>query len=1195
MASETQIGKLVIDLQIKTQALEKGLETAKTKLKEIEQQNEKTTNSNKNLEGSYLAMSAVAVAALVKIGGAVKNAVNEYKQYESANKGLQSIVNGQGLDFKNAQGFIEDYISDGLIPLSDATLAYKNLASRGYDEGQIQKTMLALKDAAAFGRQSTYEYGEAIATATEGLKNENSILVDNAGVTKNVAKMWQDYAKSVGKTTESLTQEEKIQAEVNGIIEESKHQVGDAAKYANTLAGKQAQVNAASVELNKTVGESLQPTMTAYSSIQLAIIKNITTFVKEHKEASSGIAIFTVTFLAAVTAITAGKKAYDMYKTSTFAATAAQYGFNAAVAANPIGLIATGIAVAVTGIGLLVNAINEQNEATERLYEITARYNQIKNNTFEYTDENKAKVEADKENIEEQIKVMEKLQKIREEMQGNVVPEIQGANTQNLQNRYAVIVNGASNATQALNRQKAAVSATRKASDDLKKEYTKISKELDALRKKSGNYGNTLGELKKKQQENTKATEKFNAIEKIKAAMDVDTIKTEQKKAAELKANANQMQEYLNIIKKGNKNTNDYQNAEKELAKAYSEAATANGINQKIAQDCINTDQARADQAWNTSQENITANAKIITSFIELARAAENDKAKQAELAKTIGISYKNIIPTLSSVLSVLQLIGGYSPTDVPNVTPTKTATKASGGSKSYSNKRLDNYKKEIEHKKAMDQLSLQQEIAMYQTALKKYAKTQDEKRELQEKIYSLQKEFQEKEYSNYVAFVEHKKALDKKSVEEEINDYTWAYYHLAETTEQKRELEEKLYELHKELAQKEKSLLEQKTTDYERYIQDQKNLRGAEYDAKEQESDLNKIIALHKSYLNQIMKDERLSLDERKELYQEELDTIRDYEQQKRDLRVEAVNSTVSQLTSAITKQIEEVAEADKKAIEENIKIVEQWKDARIKAINEEYDTRITAIQKELDLLDKSEEEKSRAEEDAEYERKRNRLQQLVDFEHDATTKANYQKELDKLIAEYQKTLDSRALQDKKDALNAQKDLLQEEKDNKVQAVEDEAEKQKEVYDKQLDDLEEYYEKQKEMAQETAEKMLLNVEQNQNQILKLLGSYGDAYELTGQSLGEKLAQGINNGIADKIQNMIQKVQDTIDANIERKIKEWSASNYNYETSANNKPQAKTVNVYQTNNIQQNPEMPSETYRKLNNVSQSLAAELAGM
>lgn len=34
-------------------------------------------------------------------------------------------------------------------------------------------------------------------SATEGLKNENSILVDNAGVTKNVAKMREEYAKKI--------------------------------------------------------------------------------------------------------------------------------------------------------------------------------------------------------------------------------------------------------------------------------------------------------------------------------------------------------------------------------------------------------------------------------------------------------------------------------------------------------------------------------------------------------------------------------------------------------------------------------------------------------------------------------------------------------------------------------------------------------------------------------------------------------------------------------------------------------------------------------------------------------------------------------------------------------------------------------------------------------------------------------------
>jgi len=143
---------------------------------------------------------------------------------------------------------------------------------------------------------------------------------------------------------------------------------------------------------------------------------------------------------------------------------------------------------------------------------------------------------------------------------------------------------------------------------------------------------------------------------------------------------------------------------------------------------------------------------------------------------------------------------------------------------------------------------------------------------------------------------------------------------------------------------------------------------------------------------------------------------------------------------------------------------------------------------------------------------------------------------------------------------------------------------------------MEKYYDEQIDMAQETAEKMLLNVQQNQDQILNLLKTYGNKYEITGQSLGEKLAQGINNGLSNKIQNMIQRVQDTIDANLNAKIKEWTASNYKYEVGSN-KPQTTTQNITinQTNNIEQNPEMPSETYRKLNNVSQNLASELAGI
>lgn len=123
---------------------------------------------------------------------------------------------------------------------------------------------------------------------------------------------------------------------------------------------------------------------------------------------------------------------------------------------------------------------------------------------------------------------------------------------------------------------------------------------------------------------------------------------------------------------------------------------------------------------------------------------------------------------------------------------------------------------------------------------------------------------------------------------------------------------------------------------------------------------------------------------------------------------------------------------------------------------------------------------------------------------------------------------------------------------------------------------------------------MLLNVEQNQEQILNLLNKYGDKYEITGQSLGEKLAQGINEGLAGKIENVIQRIQDTIDAGIENKIRGWTSGMYKYEAGAN-KPQTKTISITQQNYIEQNPEMPSETYRKLRNIDEELAASLAGM
>lgn len=939
---------------------------------------------------------------------------------------------------------------------------------------------------------------------------ENSVLSDAAGVQKNISKMYEEYAASIGKSSDALTQAEKAQAVYNGIMAEANMFTGAAAEMANGYQGQQAQLNATNLELSRTIGESMIPTLTQLSSLQLSIIKGLTEFISNNKSATSGVITFTTTLLAMVVALTAIKKAYVSYKAAATAADMTTKAFTVSLMANPITLIAVGIAAVTAGLAVfntkMQETIDKMNEATEKSKVLTEALQNTMNNDMIMTNTDKETIENAKNEANQIVQTYEEKKNAIEQIER----EIQSLKSKGEWNRSY-------NDNVEL--------------ENLQKTLDKLKKSMQDFEKENFAAGQTIESYKKKVEVLNKALEVNNAKQEYANLTNQKSHRETLINIAQTKADIQGKQQLLDILKKGKIETEEYIDAKNQLVKVYPELAKANENTIASTQAAIDAENAAADAEWANAQ------VAIQSSILEVSAMMANSEKIQIIAAATQQ-SVEQVTASLQNQMNILSNLANLTPNDFKgSVTTTyKPKTYSYKSTSTYSNKALDNYKKEIEHKKALDQLSIQQEIEMYEYALKKYAKTADEKNEIREKIY----------------------------------------------------------DLNKELAEKEKEILEQQTEDYEAYIQEQKNLRGAAYDVTEQTADYNKIIQMHRNYLNQIMKDERLSLDERKEIYREELQTIRDYEQQKRDLRVEEIDNTVTQLTDAITKQLEELQEKDTEYINKQIEEVEKLKEIRINAINAEYDAKIEAIEKELEALDKAEQQKSRDEEDAEYERKKKRLEELVAFEHDATTKANYQKELDKLIAEYQKTLDDRTLEDKKEALNEQKDLLQEEQDNKVQAIEDEAEKQKEVYNKQLEELEKYYDEQVNMAQETAEKMLLNVEQNQNKILNLLKNYGNAYEITGQSLGEKLAQGINEGLASKIENIISKIQNSIDAGIEAQISKIATSAYSYK-AGENKPQATNINITQQNYIEQNPEMPSETYRKLNNVSQKLAEEIAGV
>lgn len=259
-------GSIIIDTRINTDGLNSGVVNAGNILNKL-----KTS-----IKGVGVAIGAAfAVRQIVQFG---KEASKAAREASDSMMGLRSILEGQGRSFSDAKKFIDEYIQDGLIPATDATTAYKNLASRGYDDTQIQQVMTALKDASAYGRQASYSMGEAVKSATEGLKNENSILVDNAGVTKNVAKMWEDYARSIGTTSQNLTQQQKIQAEVSGILAETRFQTGDAARVANTLTGELQRLSFGFNNFKIAVGNIVNPILKTFLPVINAALNAVTRF-----------------------------------------------------------------------------------------------------------------------------------------------------------------------------------------------------------------------------------------------------------------------------------------------------------------------------------------------------------------------------------------------------------------------------------------------------------------------------------------------------------------------------------------------------------------------------------------------------------------------------------------------------------------------------------------------------------------------------------------------------------------------------------------------------------------------------------------------------------------------------------------------------------------------------------------------------
>lgn len=1170
------VGELLVNIRLKTEALEQGLNEVKRELKQNAEEvksvsgeyNKFSDNVDKSLGKTkehihkhsmdimalamgYQSLSFTAIASLTAIAVAVKKGVDAFNQYNNSMIGLKSIVNGTGNSFKESQAFIEKFIDDGLVPASNAATALRNLLSRGFGMDQAVDILNRLKDSAAFGRQASLSLGDAIQSATEGLKNENSILIDNAGVTKNVSQMWKEYAQSIGKGVDSLTLAEKRQAEYTGLMKETQHQIGDAAKYAKEFAGSQAEVAAQTLKLQKAFGESLVPSLQSVMNLIKPIISGLEKYVSSNQEAiaatTAGLAVFTG-LIAVLTSIKAAAlmlgPALETLKVGLIG-----------LATNPVVLGLTAIAAAATFVtSKIVKAKQEQEAYNASLEE----FNRIKSDGV---------TAHEASAIEEQT---EKLKKIVSEY------DRVNAAIAKFEEEQEKINSGSMEWNESMGRRADVAFELKDSMENVNKALKEQNLTYDEAKERVSVYTEKLQELKRAQD-----------------LLSLSEIQNQSKTIAEKRAAIMETENLISAYKKAEQGSNEWVEAQQKLSEQFPQFSSASGIAIDAIEAFVKANNDSVKNEWNLLQQKIEiakqevqlqiAKKEAILETIEASRAQmdmeDSADSHHKRFADQVIQRNRDEIDQQKKALEALSKLGK---TDISSIQGVKTVRSySSSGSSGSSSSEYEDAQRVYEHKKRLQQLTLEDELSVLEAISQKYARTADEKMRIEEQIFDVKQQIIER---------------DKKAQAEEQEAY-------AKTVKASEDA------------------IKRKAQASLNWIEDKKRL--GELNFEDEISTYDKLIQEHKSYLSSILNDEKINVEEKQRIRDDEENSIRDLEIKKYNIRkeyadkerqeaVNAVNKTSEQVLAALRSKYEKEKELQEKALDNEVKALDKWKDESLKRIEKVYDGKIKlieetskaqekALKKEIDAIDEQIKQRDRATIDTEQLDKINNLQQKIAFEHDEFNKAELQKQLNNLIRERDARLYKEQLEDKKDSLNKQidvirenadkqKELLEEKKQSEIDALTAVYISQKTILQQSIADVNIFYANKLSAANLAAEQEVLLTKGTQETILDLLQNYyPNFYELAGKTLGEKLVEGFQDRVSE-IQNIIASLVKQVDSAKAAAVSAASSILAPKETAKSTT--AGPTTIQQTNNFYSTIPSPSEVARRVASVSRDLANQL---
>ena len=297
--------------------------------------------------------------------------ITEANKLQSANLGLESIAKFKGVDTNAATKSIQNLalVKNGLLTVGDASLALKNLLATGFSLDESIKLIEGFGDAAAFGRQSSLEFGYAITSATEGIKNQNSILVDNAGVTKNLSVILKEAGYSAQDLQNVTTDLNVRQALYNGLLKETSAQLGDAEKLTKTFAGQQAKLEAQITTLKQEFGQTIQKAI-------LPFITSLTNADEGTRKFAGGIAVAGNSVITLIPLIAQLNLAFPKLGSAAVSA-----GSRIAATFGAGGPVVIAIGIALYGVVELIDRMKEAQREADQLarFQEKQRQNQTVN------------------------------------------------------------------------------------------------------------------------------------------------------------------------------------------------------------------------------------------------------------------------------------------------------------------------------------------------------------------------------------------------------------------------------------------------------------------------------------------------------------------------------------------------------------------------------------------------------------------------------------------------------------------------------------------------------------------------------------------------------------------------------------------------------------------------------------------------